>query len=169
MLKRLLLSVVALGVLAACAQTPPPPPSPPDTKADEARLKTDIQKWMDDMNAGNAAGVASQYAEDTLLLPPNAPAVTGRAAVQAFLGKESEGMKAAGLTIKSTATTGIGVSGDWAWMSGTYAVTDAKGASVDVGKYLSVHQKIGGTWLYVRDIWNSDNPAAPPAPTPIKK
>jgi ketosteroid isomerase-like protein len=166
MLKRLVLTMMVIGAIAACAQTPPPAP-PPDTRADEAKIKADLQKWMDDFNAGNAAGVASQYADDAVLMPPNAPAVTGRAGVQAYFTKEMEGMKAGGLTIKTTATTGLGVSGDWAWMTGNYAITDAKGATIDVGKYLSVHRKIGGAWPYVRDIWNSDNP--PPPPPPAKK
>ena len=131
-------------------------------------MKADLQKWMDDMNSGNADGVASQYAEDAILMPPNAPVATGRAAIREMLAKESAGMKAAGLTFKSTATTGLEISGDTAWMSGTYAVTDAKGTSVDVGKYLSVHKKTNGAWLYIRDTWNSDNPPPPPPP-PAKK
>jgi uncharacterized protein (TIGR02246 family) len=166
MFRKLLLVIVA-GAVIACAQAPAPPPAstPVDTSADEAKLKADIQKWMDDMNSGNADGVAAQYADDALLMPPNAPTATGRAAIREAVAKESAGMKQAGLTLKSTATTGVGVTGDLAWMSGTYAVTDAKGATIDAGKYLSVHRKINGAWLYIRDTWNSDNPPPPPAPT----
>jgi uncharacterized protein (TIGR02246 family) len=168
MLKRLVLVTIAAAAIA-CAQTPAPAPAPVqtpvDTSADEAKLKADIQKWMDDMNSGNADGVAAQYADDALLMPPNAPTATGRAAIRDAVAKESAGMKQAGLTLKSTATTGVGVTGDLAWMSGTYAVTDAKGATIDTGKYLSVHRKINGAWLYIRDTWNSDNPPPPPPPT----
>ena len=166
MLRKLLLLTMAIGVVGACAQPQAPGrrPAPADTSADEAKLKADVQKWMDDFNAGNADGMASRSAQDAILAPPNAPAVTGRAAIREALGKESAGARAAGLTFKSTATTGVGVSGDLAWMSGNYAVVDAKGASVDVGKYLSVHRKINGAWLYIRDTWNSDNPPPPPPP-----
>ena len=165
MLKKLLLVTMAAAAIA-CAQTPAPAPAqtPIDTSADEAILKADIEKWMNDINAGNADGVAAQYADDALLMPPNAPTATGRAAIRDAIAKESAGMKAAGLTLKSTATTGVGVTGDLAWMSGTYAVTDAKGATIDTGKYLSVHRKINGAWLYIRDTWNSDNPPPPAAP-----
>ena len=165
MLKKLLLVTMAAAAIA-CAQTPPPAPAqtPVDTSADEAILKADIEKWMNDINAGNADGVAAQYADDALLMPPNAPTATGRAAIREAVAKESAGMKQAGLTLKSTATTGVGVTGDLAWMSGTYAVSDAKGATIDTGKYLSVHRKINGAWLYIRDIWNSDNPPPPAAP-----
>ena len=169
MLKKLLLLTMAIGVMSACA---PAPATPPDTSADEAKMKADLQKWMADFNTGNADGLASQYAEDAVLMPPNAPVATGRSAIRAALAKESEGARAAGLTFKSTATTGIGVNGDMAWMSGNYAVTDASGTTVDVGKYLSVHKRINGQWLYVRDTWNSDNPPPappPPPPAPAKK
>lgn len=166
MFKRLLLTGAAALAIAACAPAPAPAPvAPPDTSADEAKLKADLQRWFDDFNAGNAAGVAAQYMEDATIFPPNAPTQTGRAAIQAFLGKESEGTRAAKFTMKSTATTGIGVNGDMAWMSGTYALTDEKGNNIDVGKYLSVHKKVNGQWLYVRDTWNSDNPPPPPPPT----
>ncbi len=123
---------------------------------------------MDDFNAGNADGLASQYAEDAVLSPPNAAAAIGRAAIREALAKESAGARAAGLTFKSTATTGVGVTGDLAWMSGKYAVVDAKGTSVDEGKYLSVHRRTNGAWLYIRDTWNSDNPPPPPPPTEKK-
>jgi len=167
-MKKLLLLTMAIGALSACAQTPPPPPPPPvvNTAADEAKLKTDLTKWFDDYNAGNADAVAAQYADDGVLMPPNVPASTGRAAIAAFLTKDTATTKAAGLTLKNTAVNGVGVTGDLAWMSGTFAVVDAKGATVDTGKYLSVHRRSSGGWLYVRDIWNSDNPAPPP---PVKK
>jgi len=65
----------------------------------------------------------------------------------------------------------IHISGDMAWQNGTYTVTDASGATVDAGKYLSVFQKKDGKWNLYRDTWNSDNaavaaPAAEPAAAP---
>jgi hypothetical protein len=59
-----------------------------------------------------------------------------------------------------------GVAGDIGWESGSFTVTDAKGATVDSGKYLSVARKSNGKWLYIRDIWNSDQPPPPPPATP---
>ena len=61
------------------------------------------------------------------------------------------------------------MSGDLAWMSGHYAVVDAKGATVELGKYLSVHRRIKGEWLYIRDTWNLDKLPPPPPPPPAKK
>ena len=92
MFRRLLLALAAVSVIA-CAPAPAPAPAPPDTAADEAKLKSDVQKWMDDFNAGNADAVAAQYMEDAVLMPPNAPVATGRAAIKEALGNEAAGAK----------------------------------------------------------------------------
>jgi ketosteroid isomerase-like protein len=167
MLKRLLLVTMALAVIGAC--TPPPPPLPtdrPDAAADEAKLKFDLQRWMDDFNAGNVDSLARQYADDAVLMPPNGPAANGRAAIRTAL--DNEVGRAVGLTFTNSATTGVGVSGDLAWMSGHYAVVDAKGTTVELGKYLSVHRHFNGAWLYIRHTWNVDK-LPPPPPPPAKK
>ena len=43
------------------------------------------------------------------------------------------------------------------------------GQVLDKGKYLSVSRKIGGKWLYVRDMWNSDNAPASAEPAANQK
>jgi ketosteroid isomerase-like protein len=163
MIRRLWL-ILAIGALGACTQAPaaPPAPAPQDTAAEEAKMRADLARWFDDYNKGNADAVAAQYAEDGVLMPPAAPPSTGREAIKGFLTADSATTKAAGLMLKNGGVTGIGFSGDFAWMSGTFSVVDAKGATVDTGKYLSVHRKTNGAWLYVRDIWNSNNPPPPP-------
>jgi len=110
-------------------------------------------------------GMANLYADDALLMPPGAPAQTGRAAIKTFLGEDSAKTRAAGLAIKNGNVTGAEVSGDTGWISGNYTVVDASGAAVDSGSYLSVHRRTNGVWLYTRDIWNSDRAPAP-APAP---
>ena len=164
MLKRLMLVAMAAVAIGACAQAPPPAPPPPDTKADEAKLRADLTKWMADFNAGNLDANAAQYASDGVLMPPNMPAATGSAAIRTTLGNIQGEMKTVGLTLAVTGTPTVEVHGDTAWISGTYAVNDAKGATVDVGKFLSVHRRAGAAWPYARDIWTSDNPPPPPPP-----
>jgi ketosteroid isomerase-like protein len=157
--------VLAIGALGACARASAPAPAGQDTAADEAKLRADLPMWFEHYNNGNAEGVAAQYADDAILMPPNASAQTGRAAIRTWIAADSAKTRAAGLMLKSTAITAVGVSGEMGWMSGTFAVVDAKGTTVDTGKYLSVHRRANGAWLYVRDIWNTDMelpPAAPP-------
>ena len=167
MIRRLCL-VLAIGALGACAPAPAPPPAPAkqDTAAEEAKMRSDLNAWFEAYNAGNADAIAAQYASDGILMPPNAPAATGRAAIKAFITTDTANTKAAGLQLRNNGISAIGISGDLAWMSGTFSVVDAKGTAVDTGKYVSVHRKTDGAWLYVRDIWNSDTPLPPP---PAKK
>ena len=160
-------AVIALiAVAAACAPAPAPAPAAPpqDMAADEAKLKTDALIWFEHYANVNADGMANLYAEDALLMPPGAAAVTGRAGIKAFLGEDAAKSKAAGISLKNGSVTGAAVSGDMGWISGNYTVVDAKGAVLDSGSYLSVHHRTNGQWLYIRDTWNSDRPPAPPAP-----
>lgn len=131
--------------------------------AELAKMQADSLTWFEHHANCNADGMANLYAEDALLLPPGAPVVKGRAGIKAFLGAEATATKAAGITLKNVAVTGAGVSGDTGWISGSYAVVDATGATLDSGSYLSVHRRINGQWLYIRDTWNSDRPAPPAA------
>jgi uncharacterized protein (TIGR02246 family) len=131
--------------------------------ADEAALRAQTASWGKAYNGGDAKGVAAQYAEDALLLPPGAAGVSGRAAILAFFNKDIAASKAAGAVFVLDPRTDVGVSGAMGWESGTYKVT-VKGAVVETGKFLSVSRKKDGRWLYIRDTWNADAPIAPPAP-----
>jgi len=133
--------------------------------ADEAAIRAQTTDWIKAYNSGDAKAIAALYAEDALLLPPGAPAAKGRAAIMAFIAKDIAGSKAAGATFAIDPKTDVGVAGEMGWESGTYMVT-VKGATVDAGKFLSVSRKKDGKWLYIRDTWNSDAPAAPQAPPP---
>lgn len=99
--------------------------------------------------------------------PPNAPSVSGRAAIRGFFAREMDGAKKAGVAFSLGAKPAGGVSGGMGWQSGTYAVKDKAGKVVEAGKYLSVSKKQGGgKWLYVRDTWNADGASPPPAAAP---
>ena len=154
----LTLGIVALvGSMAGLAY------AAPSTSADEAALRAQTASWEKAYNGGDAKGVAAQYAEDALLLPPGAPGVRGRATILEFFTKDVAASKAAGVVFVIDPKTDVGVSGAMGWESGTYKVT-IKGAVVETGKFLSVSRKKNGKWLYIRDTWNSDAPPAPPAP-----
>jgi len=163
----LVLAVAAMLALNACAPAAPPAA---DTAADEAALKAATVTWLEGYNAGDVEKIVALYAEDGLLMPPNAPVANGHAAIRAFLTSETAGAKAAGVKLglvpgKATA----GVAGDTGWESGSYTVTNASGATVDSGSYLSVSRKSNGKWLYYRDTYVSDRPLPPPSAQPEKK
>jgi ketosteroid isomerase-like protein len=162
--KTLLLALGALVLATGAANA-----KDKSAAGEEARLKAHEPIWFDLYNKGDAAGVANLYAQDAILMPPGAPAVTGRAAIQTFLVTDMATTKKAGVTLKLGAFTGAGVAGDSGWISGTWSATDASGATVDTGKYLEVSQRTGKVWAVTRDIWNSDKAPAPPAPPPAAK
>lgn len=157
--------LTAVAVSVGCAQKPAAPPETaaarPDPAADVARMQADALAWFDHYAKADGEAMGNLYAEDALLMPPGAPAVTGRAAIKAFLGEDAAKAKAAGISLKNAAVTGSGVDGDIGWLSGTYTVVDASGKTIDSGNYLSIHRRANGAWPYIRDTWNSDRPPAP--------
>jgi uncharacterized protein (TIGR02246 family) len=149
--------IACLGMLTGLAHAAP-------KDADQAALRAQTIAWEKAYNGGDPKGVAAQYAEDALLMPPGSPGVRGRAAILAFFTKDVADSKAGGVTFTINTPTEVGVSGNMGWESGTYKAT-VKGAVVETGKFLSVSRKQDGKWLYIRDTWNADAPSAPP-PTP---
>jgi uncharacterized protein (TIGR02246 family) len=150
--------IVALGGSMAGLAHPASPAS-----ADEAGIRAQTTSWEKAYNGGDAKAVAALYAEDALLLPPGASAVSGRGAILAFFTKDIADSAAAGAVFVVDPKTDVGVSGNMGWESGKYKVT-MKGAVVETGKFLSVSRKKDGKWLYLRDTWNADAPSAPSAP-----
>ena len=155
--------LVAAMTAVGCTTAAPPAQ---DVEADKAKMQADALSWFDFYAKADGEGMANLYAEDALLMPPGAPAVTGRAAIKTFLGDDAAKTKSAGLSLKNGTVTGADVAGDTGWISGNYTVVDGSGAAVDSGSYLSVHKRTNGQWLYIRDTWNSDRPPAAPAPAP---
>jgi ketosteroid isomerase-like protein len=161
MLRNLSLALAALGIIATgCAKIP----APQDAAADKTKLEADALSWFDYFAKADSDGISNLYAEDALVMQPGGPAVTGRPAIKTLFGAMSAGVKAAGVSLKQGSVTGSEVNGDLGWISGTYTVQDSTGTTLDSGSYMSVHHRTNGSWLYIRDIWNSDRPAAPAAP-----
>ena len=64
--------------------------------ADEAAIRAQTTSWEKAYNGGDAKGVAAQYADDALLLPPGASGVSGKPAILEFFTKDIATSKAAG-------------------------------------------------------------------------
>jgi len=164
-LRHLALAVGAAITLSACAPAAPPPV---DTVAEEAALKAITAAWLDAYNTGDVEKIVASYTEDAVLMPPHAPVARGHAAIRAFITADTAGAKTAGVKLVPGPAT-AGVAGETGWESGSYTITDASGATVDSGSYLSVARKSNGKWLLLRDIYNSDRPLPPPVPAAVQK
>jgi uncharacterized protein (TIGR02246 family) len=157
-LSHIAIVVGAALILSGCNTAP----AAVDTTADEAALKAATDTWLAAYNAGDVEKIVALYTEDGVLMPPHAPVAKGHAGIRAFIAADTAGAKAAGVKLVNQGSI-VGVVGDTGWESGSYTTTDATGATVDSGSYMSVSRKVGGKWLYFRDIYNSDRPLPAPA------
>ena len=159
--KLMLLGCGALMLFAtACGEK-----APPDTRATDANAIRDLDtQWSKTAGANDVDGAVSYYADDASLMPPNAPAASGKAAIRAvWAGILVPGNSVSWLADKVE----VGRSSDLAYSTGEYQATmkDAQGkAEMDRGKYVEVWKKqADGKWKVVADMFNSDLPAAPAA------
>lgn len=102
--------------------------------------------------AKDGAGIGALYTADAVLMPPNAAAASGRAAVVEFW---KAALAAAPGPMKLT-TGEVQAHGDVAHETGTFQVSTADGTVADKGKYIVIWKREGGQWKLHRDIWNSD-------------
>jgi len=110
--------------------------------------------------AGDAAGVAAIYLPDARVLPPNAPAVQGRDAIQKLWG----GLLDAYQVKFDVSADEVEGRGDLAYARGHYTLDGtpkAKGVPPlhDQGKFLEIlRRQADGTWRYAVDMYSSDLP-----------
>jgi len=149
-----------LSFTVACQQA--------DTRAaDESALKDLDAQWSKAASAKDVESTVSYYADDAVLMPPNARLATG-AAIRDFWKSmiASPGFAGGWKVTKAE----VARSGDLAYLTGTYEMTenDASGKPVnDRGKYVEVWKKqADGKWKAVADMFNSDLPL--PTPTATK-
>lgn len=161
------LAVLALAA-AACQPQPSPTPIPQAApsalpEADVAAVRALANRWQEAARAADWRAVAATYTENGTFMPPNGPAVQGRAAIEAWL-------KAFPPLSNITITPGeIDGRADVAYDRGTYSLTFASPAkgqpASDNGKYVVISRKqADGSWLMAIDIFNSDVPLPSPKP-----
>ena len=152
MLIHRMLAALALTGLAAvgCQRSPAGL-----TDADRTAIRTRIADFDKAMLAADVPAIVSAYTDDAVLLPPNAPMVRGRAAIQKFF----EGLPK--ITEFKQSAVEIEGQGDLAYPWGTFETSmlppGAKAPIKDKGKVLAVWRKqTDGSWLASRVSWSSD-------------
>jgi ketosteroid isomerase-like protein len=141
--------------------------------ADESAIRTVNINWGKAYNGGDAKAVTALYADDAVLLPPDAPSARGKAEILDFYTKDIADTKAQGAELVLACEPGdrspapcksqteVAVSGDMGWEVG-YMKVIVKGVVVETGKWLSVMRKKDGKWQLLRDTWNTDTPPTKP-------
>ena len=150
-----------LGVLLSISATAFAADAASDPKA---AFNAGTAEWAAAYNAGEPDRIVALYSEDAIVMPPDAPSVTGDAALRSFLADDIATTKKAGLTLVINGDDEADTSGDLGWHRGTFKVVNAGGGSMGTGKFLEIWQRQQGKWRITRDIWNNDAAPAPPAP-----
>jgi ketosteroid isomerase-like protein len=115
-------------------------------------------------NAKDAGRVASFYADDATLMPPNQPLVTGRSNIEASY-RTAFGQNIGSIALQSIESA---TGGQWGFQAGTWklsmgsagnvggAVIVTESPRVTVGKNIVIYKRVGSDWKMAYDIWNDD-------------
>ncbi len=118
--------------------------------------------WAKTIVAKDTEGFVSYYADDAVLLAPNAALASGKDAIRAWIKPIFESAGYSGSS--GPEKVEVARSGDMAYVWGTYRSTmnpEGRTAVEDHGKYLEVWKKQpDGKWKCIVDMINSDLPAA---------
>ena len=126
-------------------------------------IEANTKQFIEAINRGDAAAVASMYTADARVLPPNTEITEGRANIQAFW----QGAIRSGMKILSLEATHVETHGNSAIEIGRYNMTlpGAGGTTTtDKGKYVVVWKRERGAWKLAVDIFNTSMPPAASTP-----
>lgn len=156
----ILLAGLAL-LTGSCAPT-----AAPDVRAtEEAAIRATDEQWSATAAKNDLAGTVAFYADDAVMLPPNAP-----------IAKDAKGIHDAwaGLLNPHTALSWkltkveVAKSGELGYLYGTYELSMQEPVVHDTGKMVEVWKKqADGKWKCIVDTFNSDLPV--PGSTDGKK
>jgi len=134
------------------------------SEADRAAIRQAHAEAVKAANSGNWPGWVAQFADDGAVMPPNADAVQGRAAILKWAESYPpiSDFQANLVEIEGTSTI--------AYVRGSYSLkVTPPGVTVpiaDKGKFIEIWRKqADGSWKVAHDMFNSDVPLPPPGPS----
>jgi uncharacterized protein (TIGR02246 family) len=142
------LIAVGLATGAGCGRA-----SSPAEGGSRRAIEAAVQRYVDASNHGDADALASLYADDAVLLPPDHEPVRGRAAIGDFWRQGTdEGLEVTTLTVE--------VDGDLGYLVGRYHLPATDEEPADSGKYvMCLKRQRDGAWKLTADIWNRSGEA----------
>lgn len=127
-----------------------------DPRFDNARtmlsrigIERSRRRFEQAVERGGADSIAALYTTNAVLLPPDSPPITGRAAIREYMA----GQLAAGVSGVGLKTVEVVRLGDIAVERADITVR-VKGKADEHGKSFVLWRLVGDTWMYDRDIWN---------------
>jgi ketosteroid isomerase-like protein len=160
-MKRALLSIFVLVILAGCSQTPAP--AVVSRATDIKSLRAAQEAAIDAFVSKHADHMVSAYSADASLMFPNSPILQGeglRTAIRALAADPNFSMRF------STDKVEVASSGEVGYTRGTYTMTmsdpNSKKILRENGKYVTIYaREADGSWKMIEDINNPDAPAVP--------
>lgn len=142
-----------VAVLVGCGPHPALTATNPGDRASRQAIETTIRRYVSASNQGDAATLASLYAEDAMLLPPDHEPIKGRAAIGAFWEQGTdEGLEVTNLDVE--------VDGNLGYLVGRYHLPATDDEPADSGKYvMCLKRQRDGSWKVTADIWNQSGDA----------
>ena len=140
--------------MLGCANEMPPEV---DLVAEAQAIRDLDAAFSDAAQARDVEAFGSFFAEDAVQLPPDAPPLNGRAAIQ----ERAAGILGAGADLRfETVNVEVSACGDMAFSRGRWflSLETPDGLIEDEGSYIEVLRKVAGEWTITMDIFNSDLP-----------
>ena len=131
-----------------------------DVEAFRAAVQDTFDKYSAAMNAENSDVWISLWDENGIQMPPGAPAVVGKPAIEKGIRASHQALDWEKFTIRLEE---VQVGGDWGYARGTYSasITPKVGGETAFldGKYLTIFKRQpDGSWKLFRDCFNSNVP-----------
>jgi uncharacterized protein (TIGR02246 family) len=108
-------------------------------------------------NARDASKIASMYADDAVLMPPDRPMIRGRGNIEAYYAQQFRGMFSDMRVLPFESV----IAGPVAYEAGlsTLVVPGPDGRPrTPVGKYVIIYRRVGQAWKIVYDVFSDDEP-----------
>jgi ketosteroid isomerase-like protein len=115
--------------------------------------------WLAAFNSGDAEGLALMYSQQSEVLPPDEPIVSGAARIEQFWRDYSPGQVR--LEISDVEVSKLG---DYWYREGNYTALVQDEGMPRIGKFIELWVKEGSAWLLYRHMWSPNSP--PPAEMP---
>ena len=156
-MRQVVTAVIFITLLTSCNRSVEQQAT--DLAADIEAINRLNDNYVAAVNAGDVDGLMMLYTDDAVLMQPNQPAVTGKAAIrshfQVFFDMFS--------LEEVLSPEEVVVIGDWAFVRATFTVkvTPRAGGdkTQDHGKGIAIYRKeLDGSWKYARLVYNSDIP-----------
>jgi ketosteroid isomerase-like protein len=164
LLRKCVAAAAILAVAASLTACETPRAKKPSTAQDEAAIMEFNQRYLKAINDGDSATLASLTTPEHIMIAPGRPPLIGKEANDAANARAAEMFK----IHETWAPAETFISGDLAYQRGSFTVAatpKAGGAARHTsGTFLRIYKRQpDGSWRMVRDMFNSDQPAAPNA------